>query len=433
MTTQATAIEERFRQLHPRSASMAEEAYALFPNGVTHDARRLAPFPIYMDRGKGPRKWDVDGNEYIDYRVGHGSMILGQANPAIVRAVQAQVEKGTHLGASSELEVKWGQLVRRLVPSVEKMRFHSSGTEANMMAFKMVRAFTRKSKIVKFRNSFHGWSDYAYALDPEQHRRFGIPEAISETMVVVPDHDLDTLDRALADDDDIAAVVYMGNDISPPEFIRGMREVTERRGVLLIFDEVVSGFRWSRAGCQGRIGVRPDLSTFAKILAGGLPGGCVAGRGEIVDTIGQGGIAHPGTFNANPLSAAAGVAALSIIEKEPILETAEAMAGRLRQGINETLRRLEIPGGAFGVASSVSASLGIPVDTSYEYATPDPSTGRPVSAAARVQLRLALANEGVWGDPGAAHLSATHTAEDIDATVEKYEAALREVRKTGAI
>lgn len=386
-----------------------------------------------MDRGKGPRKWDVDGNEYIDYRTGHGSMILGQANPAIVTAVQHQMEKGTHLSASTELEVEWSKLIRRLVPSAEKMRFHSSGTEANMMAFKMLRAFTGKSKIVKFYGSFHGWSDYAYIQDEDQHRRFGIPEAVSETMVVVPKQDLDALDQALASDDDIAAVVYEGNEIAPPEFIIGMREVTEQRKVLLFVDEVVSGFRWSRSGCQGRIGIHPDISTFAKILAGGLPGGCVAGRAEIIDTVGEGGIAHPGTFNANPISAAAGVAALSIIENEPVLEVAEAMARRLRNGINDVLRRLEVPGGTYGVASTVKTSLGVPVDTGYEYATPDTKTGTPITADTKVLLKQALINEGIWGDPGDAHLSATHTTDDIDVTLEKYEAALMEVRKSGAI
>ena len=430
-----TAIEQRFGELHPTSSQLGAEAAGLFPDGVTHVSRKLTPFPVYMERGSGPRKWDVDGNEYIDYKTGHGSMLLGQAHPAIVDAVQTQMSKGSHLSSGTRLEVDWGKAVVRLVPSVEKVRFVSSGTEALMMAFKMARVFSGKEKIVKFTGAFHGWSDPAYVTDPDTDHQYGIPRGTSDSMINAAPHDLDALDELLSSNDDIAAVTFQGNDIARPEFITGLRELTTRHGVLLIFDEVVSGFRWSKAGCQGRFGVEPDLSAFAKILAGGLPGGCVGGRADIVDTVGEGGIRHPGTFNANPLSAAAGSTALGIVESEPVVATAEKQAERLRAGINETLQSMEIPGGAYGLSSIVMVSLGEPVDASDPYAVPAGAEqgGRPVASAVLDQLQLAIINEGLWTHPASMIMSATHSDSDIDETVDRYASGLREVRAAGMI
>jgi glutamate-1-semialdehyde 2,1-aminomutase len=430
-----TVIETRYADLHPGSKTLAVRAAKLFPEGVTHTSRQMSPFPVYMEHGSGPRKWDIDDNEYIDYKTGHGSMILGQANPAIVDAVQTQMVNGTHLSSGTRYEVDWAEAVVRLVPSVEKLRFVSSGTEALMMAFKMARVYSGKEKIVKFTGAFHGWSDPAYVTDATTDLQYGIPSGTSDSVINVPPHDLDALDELLTSRDDVAAVVFQGNDIARPKFIVGLREVTKRHDTMLIFDEVVSGFRWSNAGCQGRFGVEPDLSAFAKILAGGLPGGCVGGRADIVDTVGKGGIRHPGTFNANPLSAVAGSTALKILESEPIVERAERQAVRLRAGINSTLKSMEIPGGAYGVASIVMVSLGAPVDTSDPYAVPVGAEqgGRPATDDVLEQLQLALVNEGLWSHPASMILSATHTDNDVDETVRRYESGLREVREAGLI
>ena len=273
------SITERFYELHPTSLEMSSAAEELFPDGVTHDGRKLNPFRVYMDRGLGSRKWDVDGNEYIDYRTGHGAMILGQANPAIVKAVQDQMERGTHLSASTELEMRWGSLVKQLVPCAEKLRFQSSGTEAIMMGMRMARAFTGKQKIVKFDGAFHGWSDGAFVGAAGDNPDNGIPDAVRGTTVVLP-YDLSEVERALDADDDIAAVVFQGDVVIRPSFIEGLRDLTSRKGILLFFDEVVSGFRWARGGMQDRYGITPDLCAVAKILAGGLPGGAVAGRAD---------------------------------------------------------------------------------------------------------------------------------------------------------
>ena len=395
----------------------------------------MSPYRVYMERGQGPSKWDVDGNEYIDYKTGHGSMILGQAHPAIVKAVQKQMANGTHLSSGTRHEVEWGDAVTHLVPSVQKLRFVSSGTEALMMAFKMARAFSGKEKIVKFAGAFHGWGDTAYVTDPVTDRQYGIPRGTSADVINAPPHDLDALDEILTSNDDIAAVVFQGNDIAQPEFILGLRDLTSSHGVLLIFDEVVSGFRWSIAGCQGRYGVTPDLSTFAKILAGGLPGGAVGGRADVINTVGVDGIRHPGTFNANPLSAAAGSTALNIVESEPVGETAEKQAVRLKAGINKVLQNMEIPGGAYGVASVVMVSLGTPVDIDDPHAVPAgvEQGGRPVATEVLDELQLAIINEGIWTHPASMILSCTHSDDDIDNTVNRYEAGLKAVRAAGMI
>ena len=305
-----TTIDDRYLQLHPKSALMSERSTELFPDGVTHDGRKFSPFRVYMDHGLGPRKWDIDGNEYIDYRTGHGAMLLGQAHPSIVKAVSEQMAKGTHLSASTELEVKWGGLVKDLVPSAERLRFVSSGTEAMMMTFRMARSHSGKTKIVKFENAFHGWADGPFVGAANDHAEGGgIPQQVRDTIIVLP-YDIAEVERTLDSDDDIAAVVFQGNQVIHPSFIEQLRDVTRQKGVILIFDEVVSGFRFSRGGCQGLYNIVPDLTGMAKILAGGLPGGSVAGRTDIIETVAPGRIAHPGTFNANPLSAAAGSTAL---------------------------------------------------------------------------------------------------------------------------
>ena len=429
----ASTIEERYLQLHPKSSLMSDKSVELFPDGVTHDGRKFSPFRVYMDHGLGPRKWDIDGNEYIDYRTGHGAMILGQAHPAIVKAVSEQVAKGTHLSASTENEVRWGTLVKELVPSAERLRFVSSGTEAMMMTFRMARSHSGKSKIVKFEGAFHGWADGPFVGAANDSPEGGIPRQVRETMIVLP-YDIAAVERTLDEDDDVAAVVFQGNQVIHPSFLEQLRDVTRQKGVILIFDEVVSGFRFSRGGCQGLYNVIPDLTGMAKILAGGLPGGCVAGRADIVNTVGPGRIAHPGTFNANPLSAAAGAAALDLLTNEPINATADSRAQQLKNGLNEILTKMEIPGCAYGVSSIVHMRLGVPHECDKVYCEAgEQAMMTSAGNDATHLLNQATINEGIWGNPTSFILSATHSEADVDLSLEKYETALGQVRAEGKI
>ena len=425
-------IDECFHQLHPKSATLSGTAEELFPDGVTHDSRNFGPFRVYMDRGLGPYMWDIDGNEYIDYRTGHGSMILGQAHPDVVKAVSEQMAKGTHLNASTELEVRWGQLVKKLVPSAEKLRFVASGTEAIMMAFRMARVHSGKNKIVKFQGGFHGWADGPFVAAEADNLNNGIPPQVRDTIIAVP-YDIGAVERVLKQGD-VAAVIFQGNQVVQPYFIQQLRDLTQALGVILIVDEVVSGFRFSRGGCQGLYGIVPDLTGLAKILAGGLPGGCVAGKSDIIDTITPGKISHPGTFNANPLSAAAGCAALQLVTDEPIVDTADRRTQRLKDGLNEILGKMEIPGCAYGVSSIVHMRLGVDHECDRIYCDQvDQATNTGFGGETTRLLHRSLINQGIWGGPTTFILSATHSEEDIDISLSRYEEALGQVRSKAGI
>ena len=441
-------IGDRYHRLHPSSLSRYQQAQRLLPDGVTHDTRWMTPFPIYVTHALGPRKWDVDGNEYVDYVMGHGALLLGHSHPDIVEAVTNQVAMGTHVSASHDLEVQWAQRVIDLIPSAEKLRFTSSGTEATLMALRLARAYTGKDRVIKFRNHFHGWHDYVLAGGGGSLA--GVPDAILSTMVVLEPNDISLVEEALSRDDNVAAVIleptgaHMGAEPVSPSFLDDLREVTRKYGVALIFDEVVTGFRTSPGGAQARYSVTPDLTTLAKILGGGLPGGAVAGRAEMLDMIQHRGdpawdaderVRHPGTFNANPVSAAAGAKALELVATTNANARADAMAQRLKQGFNRTLRRMEVPGCASGVASIVGVTLGIPHECDGEICSLSLDQIREAMPPKRTAaLKRGMLNAGIDTMGGSRFLlSATHGEPEIDQTVDAFEEALTTMRDDALI
>ena len=442
------SITERFYDLHPTSRQLYEErSKGLFPDGVTHETRYLAPFPIYATHAEGARKWDVDGNEYIDYVSGHGSLLLGHSHPAIVKAVSDHVARGTHFGANTEVEIKWGELVTKLIPSAEKVRFTSSGTEATMMAMRLARAYTGKNKIIKFFDHFHGWHDYAAANGNESGP--GIPASTWESMIVLPEvNDINAVEMALDADDDIAAIIleptgaHMGVSPIKPAFLEELRAITEQRGVVLLFDEVVTGFRSSPGGAQARFGVTPDLTSLAKVLGGGLPGGAVAGKSGILDMIQRRGdaewdsnrrVPHPGTFNANPLSAAAGSTALELVANTNANAHAESMATRLKAGINNVMARLEIPGCAYGVASLVHLTMGTPTDPESINDMPHSEIRAAMTPEKLSGIKISLLNAGVDPMWKTMIVSAKHQEADIDFTIAAYEEGFSNMREEGIV
>jgi glutamate-1-semialdehyde 2,1-aminomutase len=443
----ATILEEYIAK-HPGSAQRYQEALQLFPGGVTHDNRYAQPFPLYMTHGAGPRKWDVDGNEYIDYVSGHGALLLGHSHPAIVAAVAQQMARGTHLGACTEEELRWAKAIKALVPSMEKVRFHSSGTEATLMAMRLARAYTGKNKIVKLQDHFHGWHDYAMAGSDRPAP--GIPASSLGSVVVVPAGDLHAVEVALNRDSDIAGLIleptgahYGQLPFDTPNYLKGLRELTARHGVVLIFDEVVTGFRVSPGGAQVRYRVTPDLTTMAKIVAGGVPGGAVAGKAEIVDMLAHRGdpewddrrrVYHPGTFNANPLSAVAGATCLEIIASQPINQQADAMAHRLKTGLNEIFARMEVSGHAHGIASMIHLVLA-DCDCDREICNMSHADIKRATAAPGVtELKRGLQNRGVDIMGRDAFLvSATHTEQEIEQTLAAFEGTLEAVRAEGLV
>ncbi|VTR97403.1 aspartate aminotransferase family protein [Tuwongella immobilis] len=342
------SILERYHEAFPKSYQRYQEAQTLFPSGVTHDMRYIEPFPVYIDRAKGSRKWTIEGHELIDLWSGHGALILGHAPDGVVSAVQQQMARGTHLGGCHELEIAWGKQVLRMLPGAERIRFTGTGTEATLMALRLCRLYTGRPKFLKFAGHFHGWHDFvAPAADPpyEQPVVPGIVDEVARNTVTIPPNDIELLERTLASDPQIGALIleptggHWGAVPIRGEFLRAVRELTRKYGQVLIFDEVITGFRVSPGGAQTYYGIQPDLTTMAKILAGGLPGGALAGSAEILDQIafrpGKPKMRHPGTFNANPLSAAAGIATLREVETGTPTAHANRIASLIRNQLNE--------------------------------------------------------------------------------------------------
>lgn len=449
-------IETAFRARTRKSAELHARASRVIPAGLTHDSRTLLPYPIYAASAKGPRKIDADGNELVDYFGGHGALILGHCHPAMVQAVQKQAERGTHWGSSHELEIEWAELINRMVPCAERVRFTASGTEATHLAIRLMRAFTGKTKIVRFIGHFHGWHDQV-AGGANSHYDGSAPAGVlpgiaGETILVSSDS-LEPVTRLLEERDDIAAVAIepsgagWGQVPLAPDFLTGLRALTKRRGVLLMLDEVVTGFRWARGGAQERLGVTPDICSLAKITAGGLPGGAIAGRADIVDQLdaaaakaaGREKIAHQGTYNANPLCAAAAIATLSLIEREDICGQAERTAGRLRDGLRRIVIEESVPWGIYGAASTFHIfqnPAGLPLD---------PATFDPVALGFKGlkgakdpnlahRLRIAMIANGVdiMGAPGGL-VSAAHGPEEVARTLEAFRTSVKWMKAEGDI
>ncbi len=446
-------IIDDYRRLHPGSQQLYQEALRTFPSGVTHDIRYTTPFPIFIESAKGSRKWDVDGNEYVDYVMGHGALFVGHAQPEITRAVVEQAPKGTHYGAHHRLELEWGHRVKDLVPSAQEVRFTSSGTEATLMAIRLARAYTGRDKLLKFDNHFHGWQDYVVgtrAAESDSPQSAGVPASTLGNTISVPQNDIALVDEVLAKGE-LAAVILEPTGASwgtlplREDFLGGLREVTSRHNTVLIFDEVVTGFRVSPGGVQARYGVTPDLTTLAKILAGGLPGGAVAGKADIMamlefrDDPGWNAslrVAHPGTFNANPLSAAAGSMMLSMVAAGNHHGHADKLNGRLISALNAVLDETGTPGRAYGLASyfHLLLSKDCPKDGhGMEWPAGAPAPPRMPSWLTAV-LKRGMLNHGIdlMGGNGG-FTSGVHTDEDINQTVDAFHSTVREMKAENLI
>lgn len=450
-------LHDRYHAEFPTSCRHYEQARNVFPAGVTHDLRYMEPFPVYIDRQKGSRKWDVDGHELIDYWSGHGAMLLGHSDPDVVAAVQAQVTKSTHAGGCHDLEVEWGKLVQRLVPSAERVRFTGSGTEATLMALRLARIFTGRPKFLKFAGHFHGWHDaVSVGSDPPYDTLAvpGVPEAVTANTVVIPPNDLVALERKLKTDPLIGAVIleptggHWGAVPIRGPFLQLVRELTAKYGQLLIFDEVITGFRVAPGGAQQRYGIKPDLTSLAKILAGGLPGGALAGRADVLAAIefrpGKPKMRHPGTYNANPLSAAAGIAALKqVATGEPCRKANEA-GRKLRNRLNKLFADRDWPWVAY-IDFSMFRLL-----PNYHGPRPPAAAGDddglipyggdlnkldgpPANPKLRHAFRQAMLLSGVDIPGLGGWLMATHTDEDLDRTVRAVGSAIEMLKAEGLV
>ena len=450
----ALPIAEDYATTYAQSQQLHQAAQDLLPGGVTHMARSFEPFPLYIDRCIGPHKWDVDGNRYIDYWMGHGAMLLGHAHPEIVEAITAQVSRGTHAGGNTRLEMDWARLIMDLVPSAEGVKFTSSGTEATLLAIRAARAYSGKSKIVKFEGHFHGWHDYVmcgvvppYATPMSA----GIPDEVQRSVILAPFNDAAALTSALDSSDDIAAVIvepggsFDDTVPSDPAFLAHLRAETARRNIILIYDEVVTGFRYAVGGCQEYFDILPDMTTLAKVMAGGLNGGAVVGRKDIMEIFEPKAdpewkryqmVPHPGTFNANPLSAAAGIAALGLIATGEPTKRAQEMTEMLINGINTVLTQRGVPGCAYGRASIFKTFIGAeaPRITQYDFSQVAADTETLVQGPpGATELRQGMLLNGVDLMRVAGFVSAAHTSDIIEETIHAFERSITRLQQEGIL
>lgn len=350
------------------SGQLWDRARKSLAGGVSHDGRYLPPHPLYMARAKGARKWDVEGREYIDYAVGSGAMMLGHSHPDVVKAVQRQMEDGSFFAAVHPMEIPWAELVQELVPSAERVRFTASGTEATLLALRTARAYSGKTKFLRFEGHFHGWHDnvlLGMKAPFDAWPSLGIPDELRSTVAVAP-QDANRVEEMLKADPAIGTIICevsganWGSVPIADELLHDLRKLADRYNCVLIFDEVITGFRWSPGGKQKLLGITPDLTTMAKIVAGGMPGGAIGGKTEIMRLLDPNveykghkpAVVHKGTYNASPIVCAAAVAALKVIRTGEPHRVADSVAKQLRTGMQEVVDDMGVDALVYGESSA---------------------------------------------------------------------------------
>ena len=423
-----------------KSEALFAEAQRLMPGGVNSPVRSFRAVggaPPFIASGSGARVVDVDGNEYIDYLGSWGPLVLGHSHPAVVTVLERAARSGTSFGAPVEKEVELARLITGALPSIESLRLVNSGTEACMSAIRLARAFTGRDKIIKFAGNYHGHADGLLVragsggLTHGIPTSAGVPESYASETLVADFNDLDSVEALFNSyPSAIAGVIVepvagnMGVVPPAPGFLEGLRRVTAHDGAMLIFDEVITGFRVGAGGAQGLYGVMPDITTLGKIIGGGLPVGCYGGRREIMERVAPlGDMYQAGTLSGNPLAVSAGVATLTELQKPGVYEQIDRLAGRLTDGISAAFRDAEIPGTVNRVGSMFTGFFNPgPVESLAQVEQSD--------AARYGRYFHALLERGVYIAPSqfeAGFVSTAHTEADIDATIGRVREALAEL------
>lgn len=436
---------EAFARTRARSKELFDRARKVMPGGVSHNARWTRPFPLFIKEADGAYIWDEDGNRYLDFGLGSASLLLGHKHPKVMSALKEQLEHGSGATACTERELEWAEIVQRLVPSAERVRFTGSGTEATLLAMRLARAYTHRPKIVKFQGHFHGWHDYTMVAHREpfdQPASAGIPAGVlGETLVASIDEPIESL-KVLLERDDVAGVILepsgagWGTVPVDDRFLREVRQLTADAGVVLIFDEMITGFRVAPGGSQAKFGLRPDLTTLGKILTGGLPGGAVAGKAEIMELLSpmEGArpdyVFHFGTFNASPLSAVAGVTTLDIVADGTPNKQADKYAADLRASVGALVDELEINGFVYGQSSWFHVFLaphGQAAQSRTVSMPPHEYLRMPVDLIQRLHWEMRLCGVNLLTYNGGV-TSAAHGAPELDLAVEAFESVLHTLR-----
>ena len=421
-----------------RSLELFERAKRFIPGGVNSPVRAFKAVggnPIFVRAGKGSKIYDVDDSEYIDYVCSWGPLILGHSPPQVVQALQHVCELGTSFGAPTEGEVKLAELVVQCVPSIEKVRMVNSGTEATMSAIRLARGVTGKDKVVKFEGCYHGHGD-SFLIEAGSGVATlgipgspGVPESLARETISVPFNDLSTLARVLEErKGEVAAVILepvMGNmGVIPPKdgFLSGLRELTQDSEVLLIFDEVITGFRVARGGAQERYGVMPDLTCLGKVIGGGLPVGAYGGSAEIMDQIApDGSVYQAGTLSGNPLAMTAGYETLRALQEPGVYEQLEARSEQLAHGFEQNAQEVGIEATVHRVGSMMSAFFaGGEIQ--------DADGARRSDTERFAQYFTGMVDRGISVAPSqfeAMFVSLAHSVEDIERTIQTHREVLR--------
>jgi len=424
-----------------RSEELFERARRCMPGGVSSPVRAykaVGGVPRFVERGEGAYIFDVDGNRYIDYVLSYGPLILGHAHPAVVEALKDMLPKGTSFGAPTELEVELAEAIKEAFPFVELVRFVNSGTEATMSAARLARAKTGRDRILKFEGCYHGHADSFLVQAGSGGLTFdipsspGVPKGVASYTLSVPYNDLDAVEEAFRmRGEEIAAVVVepvagnMGVVLSRDGFLEGLRRITREYGALLIFDEVITGFRVEFGGIATKCGVEPDIVTLGKVIGGGLPVGALCGREEVMGLLApEGKVYQAGTLSGNPLAMRAGLATLEVLRRERPYPALRRRTEELAGGVRELL-------GKSGIPCAVNYETGM-FSVFFTERGEVRSLEDVRSSSAELYSRLfhALLGEGVMLAPSpyeAAFLSTAHDGEIVGATLEAFERAVRRV------
>ncbi len=424
-----------------KSEALFAQAQQYIPGGVNSPVRSFRAVggtPPFIAKGQGCRIWDVDGNEYIDFLGSWGPLVLGHAHPSVVAALREAVEGGTSFGAPVENEVELARLICEALPSVEMVRLVNSGTEACMSAIRLARAFTGRDKIIKFAGCYHGHADGLLvragsgALTHGIPTSAGVPESYATETLVADFNDLGSVERFFESfPSDIAGIIVepvagnMGVVLPADGFLDGLRDLTSNNGAMLIFDEVITGFRVGPHGAQGLFGVTPDITTMGKIIGGGLPVGAYGARREIMERVAPlGDMYQAGTLSGNPLAVSAGVATLTELRAPGVYDRIDRLAQRLTDGLSEAFQRVEIPSTINRVGSMFTGFMNPgPVDSLERVEASD--------AVLYGRYFHAMLERGVYIAPSqfeAGFVSTAHTEEDIDRVIAVAEDALTHLR-----
>jgi len=426
-----------FADRTPKSRKLYERACKVLPSGVSYGIRALPPYPFIVKEAQGVRLRDVDGNEYTDYWVGHGALILGHSPKRVIDAVKKQLPNGTHIGFSHELEIELAERIVKNVPSAEMVRYCSSGTEANMYGTRLARAFTGRMKMLKIEGGWHGGYDSLHKAVSYPYSRpesAGLNPKTTEDTYAVPYNDLVTARNQL-NTKEYACIILepvMGaaGFLTPePGYLQGLREACDKTDTLLIFDEVVTGFRLAPGGAQELYGVKPDLTILGKIIGGGFPIGVFCGSVEIMERIDQKKypkveerVAHGGTFTGNPISMVAGCATLDLLRDGKVYISIDKLGERMRDGLEDIFGDGKLPATVTGVGSTFAIHFQGKIPRNAT------DTAKNDVAATRAYFSHMLDRGIIYLSPTVSHcwISSPHTKDDVDA----YLAATEEFVKS---